>query len=67
MSELVKRLRLYNYRYAEAAADRIEELELQLEALQPYIKHPIACAHAISSSDYCTCGLQTILEKDDDQ
>jgi len=46
---------------------RIAELEAQLAEQRPYLRHKRSCAKTDSwrIATYCTCGLQTILEKGD--
>jgi len=49
------------------AANKIEGLQAQLNALRPYLKHTPECL-MVESHDYspCTCGLTAALNGEDD-
>ena len=45
-------------------ADRIEELEAQLEAVRPYLRHntvEVHCDYMKHSDSPCTCGLEAAI------
>jgi len=51
-----------------APQQKVAELKAQLAEQRPYLRHKRSCAKTDSFrvATYCTCGLQAILEKDDE-